>query len=594
MTNRLEQWLSWNTDSFEGTLVGFPKLTGKAARLYDDTQALDDFFIALSDADEEEIRNYRVALDPVLYEMILHDDGESITKIAKLCDIRGFCYDYELMHPFADWAVECHSIKAIVALIDNDIAVPSEILKYAIERNDIEIARAMLLYDYEIERSSDYVLEIASMLDVAIKVSAPMRDLLFRYFYPLREETGALVLQTALIFGQDDSFIEKLLDRCPNNSVNYMHDDGRRPIDFSTSQDIYTLLKNRGGISGDPDVIRALDFIHSIKSATDITSINGRLQTLIDGCPIIDYILYEASNRNGAYHNDGDLLYQLLYHGFWDAFFQVIASINDYHKLNGWLYSAPFSYRNKFNSLFEWQEYLRVVQLLLGNGICIQGNPISEICSLSSGFEWTSEIESVVLQVLNLYYQSGISIKKGLAIGASTQAGRDEFIPLVNAIFSKNETCINFLIDKGAELPLRLGEPLSFKLCNYANCDRILSPYTLSKLISIGFDINERNNDGYTILHWFCKHANGKLKHVKAALRYGADCHIKTLSSKLPIDLSRESGKDDVAAFLMKFDEADESNRQKLLEEEPSSEDLLAMRIKTEIDAMRTSLPNEL
>lgn len=257
----------------------------------------------------------------MLYEMILHDDGESITKIAKLCDIRGFCYDYELMHPFADWAVECHSIKAIVALIDNDIAVPSEILKYAIERNDIEIARAMLLYDYEIERSSNYVLEIASMLDVAIKVSAPMRDLLFRYFYPLREETGALVLQTALIFGQDDSFIEKLLDRCPNNSVNYMYDDGRRPIDFSTSQGIYTLLKNRGGISGDPDVIRALDFIHSIKSATDITSINGRLQTLIDGCPIIDYILYEASNRNGAYHNDGDLLYQLLYHGFWDAFF---------------------------------------------------------------------------------------------------------------------------------------------------------------------------------------------------------------------------------------------------------------------------------
>lgn len=63
MTNRLEQWLSWNTDSFEGTLVGFPKLTGKAARLYDDTQTLDDFFIALSDADEEEIRNYRVALD---------------------------------------------------------------------------------------------------------------------------------------------------------------------------------------------------------------------------------------------------------------------------------------------------------------------------------------------------------------------------------------------------------------------------------------------------------------------------------------------------------------------------------------------------
>jgi ankyrin repeat protein len=68
-------------------------------------------------------------------------------------------------------------------------------------------------------------------------------------------------------------------------------------------------------------------------------------------------------------------------------------------------------------------------------------------------------------------------------------------------------------------------------------------------LVSKGADVNARDNDGETALHIAARYHP---RIVELLLRLGADATVRDKQGRLPIDLSRELGQDDISAILEK------------------------------------------
>lgn len=530
--NNLEYWLKWD-DNVE---YGCSGLIGTANKIYSTNGKVQEYLLAINEATEEERRKYTDSIFETLYIIAEHNDSETLTAIFECCPwLADHVIDQELLSPL-DSAIEHGSLDAIDVFLRVQMYDAREAMLKAIENGNEEVVIHLMAYDMDLE----------SILVEAITSTVTIRDVVFEHVkkkHILISRSN--VVKKAMLARADLEFFRELIDICSADVFKHSFEDGRCLLDYARTEEQANLLLEKGAVLGDPVVIHLLRINGDIYRLIEHKENQEGLIEMMISTDNIEQYLYDMCHRNGEYSNWDDLLCSILKYGEFLLFERILSTLNTYKYINGEVFCAPFNFRVKWTA-DDWTAYDRIVRTLLAGGVAIAGNPIFEFCYHFKAEYISSlqvETQNTIINLLELFHNQGVDINQ-------SQPSLYSYNPLACALFMGNEIGILFLLNKGVKVVSSKQEPLSFLACSRASRGYEIPSFVMKALKLSGFDINETNERGDTVLHHICRGKDPRESDFARALLYGANPLIPDKDGKLPSDIAKENGLKEILRLL--------------------------------------------
>lgn len=529
--NELTYWLEWD----DGVDYGFSGLRGAANSMYDNATGVQDYLTTLSKASAEERQRFENAIFETLYIMAAHNDKAAILSTFDLCPwLKTVYVDSDLLTPL-DSAVENESLEAIDAFINIGMFDIADAMHSAIQEGSEKVVLYLMNYGIDAE----------IYLEEAITSTVVIRDALFNQIKSTGKPISNCGAVREAIRNSDIAFIQEVIGICTENVFSYCFEDGRCLLDYARSEQVKELLLKKRAIRGNPDVIQLLDINNKVYHLVNNVNNHNKFVSYLQTIENLEKIFFDMSHRNGQYDNWYDLCYSILKHGGFALFEQVLAILKNFKYISGDIYCAPFGMWVKWTHE-DWLSYYRIAMALIAGGVKITCNPISAFCDSFKNEYINSlrdETKEIIWKLLELFYEQGVDINE-------SQAGLYSYNPLASALFMGNEIGIKFLLNKGVKVVSKKENPLSFLTCSIASRDYMIPLSVMQELKNGGYDINETDEKGNTVLHRICRSQSPHRCDIVRALAYGADPFILDGEGKTAVDIARDNKLYDIISCL--------------------------------------------